>query len=66
MASFLYIGDSQRVYPDQQAADGSTLDVSPGDVVEAEENPDPRRFDPITGDQPHHHHHASPSVPPAE
>lgn len=50
MASFLYIGDDRRVYPELHGVDGSTLEVGPGDVVDAEDNPDPSRFDLVSGD----------------
>lgn len=38
MAQFTYTGDDVRVFPDL------SLEVAPGDTVEADENPDPAKF----------------------
>lgn len=48
MASYLYIGDDERVFP----GDGTipTLHVQPGDHVEVDAVLDPRYFDPVNGD----------------
>lgn len=45
MATFLYIGDDERVF---LPFDGPAIDVKPGDHVEADSNPDPHYFDEVT------------------
>lgn len=40
MPNFTFTGDQAMVYPDQAAADGSTLLVQPGETVELEAAPD--------------------------
>ena len=41
MPSFRYVGDDGRVFPHV------SLEVEPGDVVECDENPNPRYFEPV-------------------
>ena len=40
MAKFTFNGDQETTYPDLSSADGSTLVVKPGDVVELDTAPD--------------------------
>ena len=46
MPSFRYVGDDGRVFPHV------SLEVEPGDVVERDENPNPRYFEPVTAPKP--------------
>lgn len=51
MASFLYIGDTGRDFPQDDGLHPS-FTIQPGEHVEADVNPDPRWFDPVDGNQP--------------
>lgn len=53
MAKFRYTGDSGRYWPDYRfKPDGQEQTVQPGDVIEADENPDPSFWAEMTPDQP--------------